>query len=167
VQGNTNSLRWNETSGNGYATGPATNFGIGLLATAFNNLIEANSAIGNSNGIVVFPGAANNQIRQRADRRGHGHLGSVSARHELLPRQHVRDRCQRPVPDDRHASSAEKAGKLIAQRRTSAQRDAVRILCGVAVREKVSFAKTSSGATSSLTLERIEAVERTSLSTRN
>jgi len=64
VQGNTNSLRWNETSGNGYATGPATNFGIGLLATAFNNLIEANSAIGNSNGIVVFPGAANNQIRQ-------------------------------------------------------------------------------------------------------
>jgi parallel beta-helix repeat protein len=64
VQGASNSLRWNETSGNGFATGPATNFGIGILATAMNNLIEANSAIGNSNGIVVFPGAGGNQIRQ-------------------------------------------------------------------------------------------------------
>jgi hypothetical protein len=29
-----------------------------------NNLVEANSAIGNSNGIVVFPTANNNAIRQ-------------------------------------------------------------------------------------------------------
>lgn len=29
-----------------------------------NNIVEANSAIGNSNGIVVFPNAANNSIRQ-------------------------------------------------------------------------------------------------------
>ena len=29
-----------------------------------NNLVEANSAIGNSNGIVVFPNAGGNQIRQ-------------------------------------------------------------------------------------------------------
>jgi len=29
-----------------------------------NNVVEANSAIGNSNGIVVFPNAGGNQIRQ-------------------------------------------------------------------------------------------------------
>jgi len=29
-----------------------------------NNLVEANSAIGNSNGIVVFPTANGNQVRQ-------------------------------------------------------------------------------------------------------
>lgn len=50
--------------GNGYSTGPAVNFGIGLLATAANNLVEANSASGNANGIVLFLGAAGNAIRQ-------------------------------------------------------------------------------------------------------
>jgi parallel beta-helix repeat protein len=29
-----------------------------------NNIVEANSAVGNSNGIVVFPAAANNAVRQ-------------------------------------------------------------------------------------------------------
>ena len=29
-----------------------------------NNIVEANSAVGNSNGIVVFPLAANNAVRQ-------------------------------------------------------------------------------------------------------
>jgi parallel beta-helix repeat protein len=29
-----------------------------------NNIIEANTAVGNSNGIVVFPLAANNSVRQ-------------------------------------------------------------------------------------------------------
>jgi parallel beta-helix repeat protein len=29
-----------------------------------NNIVEANTAVGNSNGIVVFPLAANNAIRQ-------------------------------------------------------------------------------------------------------
>src|SRR5205823_10347287 len=61
---NGNSFRWNETSGNGYATGSATDFGIGILGTANNNLVEANTAIGNSNGIVVFSGAGGNAIRQ-------------------------------------------------------------------------------------------------------
>ncbi len=50
-------------SGNGYATGPATNFGIGILS-GDNNLVEANTAIGNSNGIVVFPNATNSAVRQ-------------------------------------------------------------------------------------------------------
>ena len=64
VQGNNNSLRWNETSGNGYATGPANKFSISIFATANSNLVEANTAIGNSNGIVVFPGAGGNAVRQ-------------------------------------------------------------------------------------------------------
>jgi parallel beta-helix repeat protein len=29
-----------------------------------NNIIEANTAVGNSNGIVVFPAASNNAVRQ-------------------------------------------------------------------------------------------------------
>jgi parallel beta-helix repeat protein len=62
VQGSNNSFRWNETSGNGYATGTATDFGIGLLS-GDNNLVESNTAIGNTNGIVVFPAATNNRIR--------------------------------------------------------------------------------------------------------
>jgi parallel beta-helix repeat protein len=62
VQGNNNSFRWNETSGNGYATGPAVDFGVGIMGS--NNIFEANTAVGNSNGIVVFPLAANNAVRQ-------------------------------------------------------------------------------------------------------
>jgi hypothetical protein len=38
------------------------NFGVGIMGS--NNLVEANSGVGNSNGIVVFPNAANNSIRQ-------------------------------------------------------------------------------------------------------
>jgi parallel beta-helix repeat protein len=60
--GEHNSFRWNETSGNGYATGTATDFGIGILS-GNNNLVESNTAIGNTNGIVVFPAATNNRIR--------------------------------------------------------------------------------------------------------
>jgi parallel beta-helix repeat protein len=63
IIGSNNSLRWNETSGNGYAAGPAVNFGIGLL-NGNNNLVEGNTAIGNSNGIVVFPPATNSMVRQ-------------------------------------------------------------------------------------------------------
>jgi parallel beta-helix repeat protein len=63
ISGSNNALRWNETSGNGYAAGPAPNFGIGLLG-GDNNLVEANTAIGNSNGIIVFPTATNSSIRQ-------------------------------------------------------------------------------------------------------
>jgi parallel beta-helix repeat protein len=62
IQGSNNSFRWNETSGNGYTTGTATDFGIGLL-TGDNNLVESNTAIGNTNGIVVFPTTTNNRIR--------------------------------------------------------------------------------------------------------
>lgn len=62
MQGNNNSLRWNETSGNGYATGPATDFGIGILS-GNNNLVDENTAVGNTNGIVVFPAATNSKVR--------------------------------------------------------------------------------------------------------
>jgi parallel beta-helix repeat protein len=40
------------------------NFGIGILATGANNIVESNTAVGNSNGIVVFAGAGGNQVRQ-------------------------------------------------------------------------------------------------------
>jgi hypothetical protein len=43
-------------------TGPAADFGIGVMGN--NNLVEANSAVGNSNGIVVFLNAVGNAIRQ-------------------------------------------------------------------------------------------------------
>lgn len=62
MQGSNNSFRWNETSGNGYATGPADDFGIGILS-GNNNLVEENSAVGNSNGIVIFAAATNSRIR--------------------------------------------------------------------------------------------------------
>lgn len=34
------------------------------MGTAINNVVEGNTAVGNSNGIVVFAGAGGNQIRQ-------------------------------------------------------------------------------------------------------
>ncbi len=37
-------------------------FGIGVMGN--NNLVEGNSASGNSNGIVIFPSAGGNAIRQ-------------------------------------------------------------------------------------------------------
>ena len=37
-------------------------FGVGIMGN--NNIVEANTAIGNSNGIVVFPTANNNAVRQ-------------------------------------------------------------------------------------------------------
>ncbi len=52
----------NETSGNGYATDNAPDFGIGILS-GNNNLVEDNTATGNTNGIVVFPAATNSKIR--------------------------------------------------------------------------------------------------------
>ena len=64
IQGRDGSYRFNETSGNGYAAGPQVNFGIGVLNVSDNNLVEGNTAIGNSNGIVVFPLATNTRIRQ-------------------------------------------------------------------------------------------------------
>ena len=62
MQGSNNSFRWNETSGNGYVTGTATDFGIGLLS-GDNNLVESNTATGNTNGIVVFAAATNSRVR--------------------------------------------------------------------------------------------------------
>jgi parallel beta-helix repeat protein len=61
VQGSSNSLRWNETSGNGYAT-PNDDFGIGVMS-GNNNVVEENTAIGNTNGIIIFPPATATVIR--------------------------------------------------------------------------------------------------------
>ena len=49
-------------SGNGYATGSAVNFGIGILS-GNSNLVEANTCIGNTHGIVVFAAATNSKIQ--------------------------------------------------------------------------------------------------------
>lgn len=60
VVGSNNSIRWNETGGNGYAD-PANDHGIGVFGN--NNVIEANTAIGNTNGIILYPGATGNLVR--------------------------------------------------------------------------------------------------------
>ena len=44
------------------APGLSADFGIGVMGS--NNLVEANSAVGNANGIVVFLNAFGNAIRQ-------------------------------------------------------------------------------------------------------
>jgi parallel beta-helix repeat protein len=38
------------------------NFGVGIMGS--NNIVEGNTAVGNSNGVVVFPNASNNSVRQ-------------------------------------------------------------------------------------------------------
>ena len=62
MQGSDNSLRWNETTGNGFAN-PNDDFGIGVQ-NGNNNLVEENTALGNTNGIVIFPAATNSRIRR-------------------------------------------------------------------------------------------------------
>ena len=59
--GSNNVIRWNETSGNGYAD-PPDDYGIGIVAGS-NNLIEGNTAMGNTNGIALFPAATNTVVR--------------------------------------------------------------------------------------------------------
>lgn len=56
-----NEIRWNETSGNGYAE-PADDYGIGIVE-GHNNLIEANTAMGNTNGIALFPDTTGTVVR--------------------------------------------------------------------------------------------------------
>ena len=55
-------IRWNETSGNGFAN-PSDDYGIGIVA-GNNNVIEANTAIGNTNGIVLLAGATNTVVER-------------------------------------------------------------------------------------------------------
>lgn len=61
VFGSDNHIRWNETGGNGYAD-PADDHGIGILS-GNNNVIEENTAIGNTNGIILFPESSGNIVR--------------------------------------------------------------------------------------------------------
>jgi len=61
IFGSDNRIRWNETGGNGYAD-PADDHGIGILS-GNNNVIEANTAIGNTNGIILFPASTNTVVR--------------------------------------------------------------------------------------------------------
>lgn len=59
--GSNNVIRWNETSGNGYAE-PPDDYGIGIVAGS-NNLIEENTAMGNTNGIAIFLAATGTIVR--------------------------------------------------------------------------------------------------------
>jgi parallel beta-helix repeat protein len=59
--GSDNLIRWNETSGNGYAD-PPDDHGIGIVA-GHNNLIEGNTAMGNTNGIALFSASTGSLVR--------------------------------------------------------------------------------------------------------
>jgi parallel beta-helix repeat protein len=59
---NRNRIRGNQTSGNGYVDRP-DNFGIGIVS-GNENLIEENSGVGNTNGIILFEGVIGNLVRQ-------------------------------------------------------------------------------------------------------
>src|SRR5207245_632951 len=62
ITSSNNQIRWNETSGNGYfPDGTTPTFGIGIV-TGNNNLVEANTAIGNTNGIVIYAAATNTVV---------------------------------------------------------------------------------------------------------
>jgi parallel beta-helix repeat protein len=61
ILGNDNKIRWNETSGNGYAE-PTDDYGIGIVE-GHGNVIEGNTAMGNTNGIALFPGTTGTIVR--------------------------------------------------------------------------------------------------------
>jgi parallel beta-helix repeat protein len=55
----------NQVSGNGYTDQSGDDFGIGIVnPTSTGNMIEENSALGNSNGILLAPGTSGNVIRR-------------------------------------------------------------------------------------------------------
>jgi parallel beta-helix repeat protein len=62
VIGHNSRVRLNTTNGNGYSQ-PPDDFGIGLQGGASGNVIEDNSAFGNTNGIYIAAAAGSNVIR--------------------------------------------------------------------------------------------------------
>jgi parallel beta-helix repeat protein len=63
VIGHNSRVRLNAAQGNGYSE-PPDDFGIGLNGAASGNVIEENTASGNTNGIYIAPTVgANNMIR--------------------------------------------------------------------------------------------------------
>jgi parallel beta-helix repeat protein len=61
IVGSNNVIQWNETSGNGYAV-PDDDYGIGIVS-GNNNRVESNTAIGNTNGIILFAASTNTVVR--------------------------------------------------------------------------------------------------------
>lgn len=64
---NGNRIRWNHYNGNGSIvsgapTGTPNDFGVGLVGTSSNNLIEDNSIGGNINGVLIVQAAVGNVI---------------------------------------------------------------------------------------------------------
>jgi parallel beta-helix repeat protein len=62
VIGHNSRVRLNATYGNGYSE-PPDDFGIGLQGGATGNVIEENTASGNTNGIYIAAAAGENIIR--------------------------------------------------------------------------------------------------------
>ena len=60
--GHNSRVRLNQTHGNGYSE-PSNNFGIGLNGAASGNVIEENTASGNTNGIYLASTVRDNTIR--------------------------------------------------------------------------------------------------------
>lgn len=61
---NNNVIRRNVFGGNGFVGPPNNDFGVGLVGTSSGNLIEENTMAGNTNGVLVQPGAADNIVRR-------------------------------------------------------------------------------------------------------
>ncbi len=61
---NNNRIRRNIFGGNGFVGPPNNDFGVGLLGTSSGNVIEENSIVGNTNGILLQPGVSGNLVRR-------------------------------------------------------------------------------------------------------
>ena len=64
MAGHNSRVRLNEASGNGYSD-PTDDFGIGVIAGASGNVIDQNTVMGNTNGLLL--GAATRNTRVRAN----------------------------------------------------------------------------------------------------
>jgi len=63
VNSNDNRFRGNVYGGNGSVEPENNDFGLGLIGTSSNNLVEENLIVGNTNGVLLQAGAAGNLIR--------------------------------------------------------------------------------------------------------
>jgi parallel beta-helix repeat protein len=59
-----NRIRWNVYGGNGSVEPANNDFGVGLVGTSSNNLIEENIIGGNANGVLLQAGTSGNLIRR-------------------------------------------------------------------------------------------------------
>lgn len=63
MTGSNSRVRLNATHGNGYSE-PADDFGIGIIGSATDNVVEENVVIGNTNGILLGAGSRQTLVRE-------------------------------------------------------------------------------------------------------